>query len=479
MAFIKLNAKAYAHNLAQVASKAGGIERVVCVFKNNAYGHGVNLLAPLAKAFGVKFIALKNEREALEIENFFQFLNANLRDFDEKFFLNSNLNQIDKLSEFDKKLSENFNQKPQDPAREFLDFVSEPSRLEILNQINEKYQKYGLCGALNADLNLNSSADLKSNLNATLNSKTPPNASFETILILSHIPNGKENARFTYAANDIKSLGDFKKGSKLHLVIDTGMHRNGVLPKDIAKAYEKARALGLEITGVFTHFAGSDELDASFFVQREKFNAAKKLALKAALKFGFQAPIFHASNSAALFRSRSIPTDELCRVGLAQFGYNDFNTGLKKVLSLYAQRLSSRTLQSHESLGYGGVFSARKRLKIATYDLGYADGLFRYDGGVSFHLNDNFENASSKDEPLQENFYQGLNLASKSRTASKLVLANGKSLLGRMSMDSFSCEDSGASVCVFKDANLWASYFHTINYEILSKLSPHILRILF
>lgn len=454
MAFIKLNTKAYVHNLTQIASKAGGIERVVCVFKNNAYGHGVNLLAPLAKAFGVKFIALKNEREALEIENFFQFLNENLRDFDTK---------------------------PQNLARDFSNFVSEPSRLEILNQINEKYQKYGLCGALNADLNLNlnSSTALKPNLNATLNSKTPQNTSFETILILSHIPNGKENTRFIYAANDIKSLSAFKKGSKLHLVIDTGMHRNGVLPKDIAKAYEKARALGLEITGVFTHFAGSDELDASFFVQREKFNAAKKLALKAALKFGFQVPIFHASNSAALFRSSKVPADELCRVGLAQFGYNDFSKGLKKVLSLYAQRLSSRVLESHESLGYGGVFSARKRLKIATYDLGYADGLFRYDGGVSFHLNDNFENASSKDEPLQENFYQGLNLASKSRTASKLTLANSKSLLGRMSMDSFSCEDSGASVCVFKDANLWASYFYTISYEILSKLSPYIPRILF
>jgi len=49
-------------------------------------------------------------------------------------------------------------------------------------------------------------------------------------------------------------------------------------------------------------------------------------------------------------------------------------------------------------------------------------------------------------------------------------------VLGKISMDSFSCKDSGEWVCVFEDANVWANFFGTINYDILVKLSPNITR---
>ncbi len=105
-------------------------------------------------------------------------------------------------------------------------------------------------------------------------------------------------------------------------------------------------------------------------------------------------------------------------------------------------RLSQRILQKGQSIGYGGIFTAAKDMEVATYDLGYADGLFRYNG------------------------------------RGELVLGNGKAMLGKMSMDSFSCENSGEEICVFKDADIWADFFHTINYEILVKLNPNIQRVL-
>ena len=108
-----------------------------------------------------------------------------------------------------------------------------------------------------------------------------------------------------------------------------------------------------------------------------------------------------------------MPQDEMCRVGLVQFGYG--NEGLKKVLRLYAHKLSSRVLEKGQSVGYGGAYVANEPLQIATYDLGYADGLFRYDG------------------------------------KGQLKLANGKEMLGKMSMDSFSCEDSGEEICVLNE----------------------------
>ncbi|KGI56734.1 alanine racemase [Campylobacter sp. MIT 97-5078] len=330
MAFIRLDQKAYEHNLTLLAKKAGGFHRLICVFKNNAYGHGVKLLAPIAKSLGVNFIALKNQQEALELQGLFPH-----------------------------------------------------------------------------------------------------------ILILSHRPNGDEKTDFIYALNDKEDLHKFKKGTSLHLAIDTGMHRNGISLDELEEVYQNACDLGLKVEGIFTHFAGADEYDSSFFVQKQKFQLAKEKARKLSSNL-----LFHSHNSAALLRCESLDEDELCRVGLAQFGYSEYNTNLQKVLSLYAQKLSSRVLQKGQSVGYGGRFSASKDIAISTYDLGYADGLFCFDG------------------------------------TGELKLANGEKLLGRMSMDSFSCRDLGDEVCVFNDARVWANFFHTIEYEILVKLSPLIPRIL-
>lgn len=326
---IKIKQEAYKHNLEQIALKAKGIKNIICVLKDNAYGHGAKLIAPLAKSLGVEFIALKNEKEALELQTM-----------------------------------------------------------------------------------------------------------FENILILSHRPNGKENEAFIYAINDIKDIHKFKQGTKIHIAVDTGMHRNGIKLNELEKAFKLICEYKLQLLGAFTHFSNADEMDASFFVQKELFKQAKsKLNALSQKKL-----CFHSYNSAALLRCDCLPEDELCRVGLVQFGYG--NETLKKVLSLHAFKLSSRALLKGEALGYGRTFIALKDMQIATYDLGYADGLFRCD------------------------------------TQEKLCLADGTKLLGRISMDSFSCEDKGDEVCVFDDAEIWAKAFKTISYEILVKLHPNIPRVL-
>ncbi|HEH5157242.1 TPA: alanine racemase [Campylobacter coli] len=328
MSLIKINQKAYVNNLKTIASKVGDFSRLICVFKDNAYGHGAKILAPIAKSLGVNFIAVKNEKEAYELESF-----------------------------------------------------------------------------------------------------------FDNILILSHHPHGKENPKFIYALNDIDKINTYQNNTKIHLKIDTGMHRNGVCIENLSETLLKIKSSALKLEGIFTHFAGADEMDASFYIQKEKFSKAKDIT-----KQIYDNLIFHSHNSAALFRAVKIPEDEFCRTGLAQFGYGDEK--LERVLSLYAHRLSHRELQIGQSVGYGGAFSATEKIKIATYDLGYADGLFRYDG------------------------------------KGDLLLANKQKILGKISMDSFSCQDFGEEVCVFDNANIWADFFKTINYEILVKLHPDIPRVL-
>ncbi|MBZ7936185.1 alanine racemase [Campylobacter sp. B0100352/1] len=328
MSVIKLNQKSYENNLKQIIEKTKDPSKIICVFKDNAYGHGAKILAPIPKKFGINFVAVKNEKEAYEIQDF-----------------------------------------------------------------------------------------------------------FKNILILSHRPNGNENSQFIYALNEISKVREYKIGTRIHLKIDTGMHRNGIFVENIEDAFFKIDEARLNLEGIFTHFSSADELDASFFIQKQKFYEAKMLAQKK-----YDHLIFHSFNSAALFRAKDIPKDEFFRIGIAQFGYGDEK--LEKILSLYAHKLSERILNSGQSVGYGRSFSADKKIKIATYDLGYADGLFRYNG------------------------------------KGNLTLANHKNILGKISMDSFSCEDCGEEICVFNDANIWADFFNTISYEILVKLHPDIPRIL-
>lgn len=330
MPLIKLNKNNYEYNLNHIALKAGGFNKIICVLKDNAYGHGVDILSPLIKSMNINFVAVKNESEA------------------------------------------------------------------------------------------NKLVDI-----------------FDNILILSHIPNGNENHEFIYAINDINHILKFRKNTKIHLKIDTNMHRNGILVEDLNNALDLIQKRELKLEGVFTHFLNSDEIDGSFFVQKQIFNEVKKY-----IKTKFDNLIFHSHNSSALFRDDFIEKDEMCRVGLAQFGYNNFDNNLKKVMSLHAFKLSSRILKKGQSVGYGGVYTATKDINIATYDIGYGDGLLRYNG-----LGD-------------------------------LFLANNEKMLGKMSMDSFCSKDCGDEICVFKDVSSFAKFFNTIEYDILVKLSPYIDRIL-
>ncbi|MDR0666081.1 MAG: alanine racemase, partial [Campylobacteraceae bacterium] len=111
---------------------------------------------------------------------------------------------------------------------------------------------------------------------------------------------------------------------------------------------------------------------------------------------------------------------------------------LSPVLELFAKRISIRELKKAERVGYGGVFEADKDMTSSLYDVGYADGILRYDG-------------------------QG-----------ELKTTNGSLILGRISMDSMSINSDDEEISVFNDARVWARHFNTISYDILVKLNPKI-----
>lgn len=148
-------------------------------------------------------------------------------------------------------------------------------------------------------------------------------------------------------------------------------------------------------------------------------------------------------------KSQEIPvlSDSLVRIGIGAYGYHTaeiaLGIALKPVLSLWANKISTQTLQKGEKIGYGGATIVAKKSVFSTYDIGYGDGLFRL----------------------------GANMP-------RLHCASGEEILPVMSMDCFSCASQKDEICVFDDVSEFATVFGTIPYTILTHLSPFIKRVI-
>jgi len=72
MAFITLNRENFYHNLNQIALKTGSVDNIAIVLKDNAYGHGLGLMAQMASEFGVRHAVVRHHSEAKEVESLFE-----------------------------------------------------------------------------------------------------------------------------------------------------------------------------------------------------------------------------------------------------------------------------------------------------------------------------------------------------------------------------------------------------------------------
>ena len=163
---------------------------------------------------------------------------------------------------------------------------------------------------------------------------------FDYILVLNSIPT-TTNAKIRYTINDIKSINSFAKGSLVELKVDTGMHRNGIVPSQLNDALQSIKKCGLVLDGVFTHHRSADELSSEWFWQNEQFKKIKQEVIE----FGYKDMRFHSANSASLFRYRDFDED-MARVGICAYGVMELPKvfeldGFKPVLSLWCNILYS------------------------------------------------------------------------------------------------------------------------------------------
>ena len=174
------------------------------------------------------------------------------------------------------------------------------------------------------------------------------------------------------------------KTLKIHIKIDTGMTRIGYrdVKKDVPEILEISKLPGLEIEGIFTHFARADEADKTpALVQYEKFQEF----IRALEQEGLHIPMKHCSNSAGIIRMQEANLDAV-RAGIILYGLYPSKeverepVPLKPLMSLRSHIAYIKTVEPGGEISYGGIFTTVRETRVATIPVGYADG---YPRGLS------------------------------------------------------------------------------------------------
>jgi alanine racemase len=162
------------------------------------------------------------------------------------------------------------------------------------------------------------------------------------------------------------------KPMKVHLKVDTGMGRLGMSEEEAANILQNPTA-GIQIQGLFTHFACADiPNDQTMYSQINRFNAFLQT-------YGLRIPDIHAANSAAILNYPESHYN-LVRPGLLLYGLSPMDgstADLEPVLSIKSKIIALRKIAAGQSIGYGRTFVAKRETKIATIPIGYSDGLRR------------------------------------------------------------------------------------------------------
>ena len=177
-----------------------------------------------------------------------------------------------------------------------------------------------------------------------------------------------------------KTASDLGIVGKVHLKVDTGMHRVGA---PVANAMTRCRQIkslaSLQLDGVYTHFAAADlpnHDETAKQVQRFD-NVVAELDRES-----LRPKYVHTSNSAAAMRVLSATTD-IARVGIAIYGIapsgelESMAKDLKPALSLHARVSHVQHLAAGEGVSYGLRTKLSQAATIATLPIGYADGVQR------------------------------------------------------------------------------------------------------
>lgn len=175
------------------------------------------------------------------------------------------------------------------------------------------------------------------------------------------------------------------KPIRVHVKVDTGMTRLGIRPDDSGVAFvdKVLRAEGIELEGMFTHFARADETDKTS--AKEQLKQIQDFMARTERELNFRIPIKHCSNSAGIAELPEANMD-VVRAGIMIYGLWPSEqvsreiVRLRTVLSLRSRIVYIKEVEAGVPVSYGGTYVTPKKMRIATIPVGYGDG---YPRGLS------------------------------------------------------------------------------------------------
>jgi alanine racemase len=280
---------------------------------------------------------------------------------------------------------------------------------------------------------------------------------------------------YDYSNAEVFSGKASKLGKKIsvHIKVDSGMGRLGLVtdvlfpektireanPNPIEVISKITKLAGLDVQGIFTHFATADSADKSYANQQ----------LEIFLEFlhelhrdGLQPPVRHAANSAALIDMPESHLD-MVRPGIATYGLapsdevNKDNANLKPVMSLKSSIIHLKKVSAGFNVSYGITYQTDKPTTIATIPVGYADGfnrLFSSSGQMLVH---------------------GQKVPVIGRVCMDLTMLDVGNIPDVEIEDEVVIFGRQGDACITADE--MATQLNTINYEIVSTIMPRVSRI--
>ena len=167
----------------------------------------------------------------------------------------------------------------------------------------------------------------------------------------------------------------------VHVKVDTGMHRLGVPADEAADFVREVGAIeGLDVAGLFTHFACADDPSPAGVAATDAQVDAFRRVVADLEATGQRPALVHASNSAGVL-CRDDADFDLVRPGIAVYGLPpgpEVAMGdLRPALAWKSQVAQVHDLEIGQSVGYGHTWTSTRPSRVATVPVGYADGLRR------------------------------------------------------------------------------------------------------
>jgi len=297
----------------------------------------------------------------------------------------------------------------------------------------------------------------KAGINIPIMVMNPEEYAFETM-----IKNQLEPEIFSFRALNLleKTIAQnaipVNKPVKVHIKVDTGMHRLGFVEHEIDELIKRLKNNPLiYVQSVFSHLAASDKPEFDDFTH-EQVKLLQNMGTKIADAFD-QKVLLHILNSAGINRFPEAAFD-MVRLGIGLYGIASSEPDISKltnVTTLRSEMAQIKTIHQSESVGYDRSFVANKETRIGIVSVGYADGLMRTLGHGKLSL-----------------------------------FVNGKPapIIGSVCMDMCMIDiteieaKEGDEVIVFDGehpVNRLAEIAGTIPYEILSRISRRVKRVYF